>query len=284
MIAGRRIASYDRGTGEAVLLLHPGFVADGMVPLLDRPPLAGYRLIAPHRRGYGGSEPGHGPVGLPELARDVLDLLDALGIERAHLVGHSFGGCVALEVARTAPQRVARLALLEPPLGFALSESSLALLMATAGEAIPRFASGDHAGAVATWLDGAFGPGWQEPLERALPGAVGQATRDAPAAFGTELPALQAWPFGPPDLAAIRTPMLSLVHADAWPGFTEVHEALVAVGAEPALVPVRSHLLQVLDPDAVAGAIAAFLGSARTEMVGGSGSASAHARSAAPGP
>jgi pimeloyl-ACP methyl ester carboxylesterase len=196
---------------------------------------------------------------MTDLATDLLSLLDALGIECAHLVGHSFGGCVALEVARRRPERVGRLVLLEPPLGFALSQPTLAVLLSTAGEAIPRFAAGDHAGAVAVWLDGAFGPGWQAPLEQAVPGAVAQATKDAATAFGIEVPALQTWPFGPPDLAAIGAPMLSVAHEDAWAGFVEVHQALVVAGAKAALLPVRSHLLQVLQPAMVAGAIGAFL-------------------------
>jgi hypothetical protein len=53
--------------------------------------------------------------------------------------------------------------------------------------------------------------------------------------------------------------MLSVVHEDPWPGFAEVHHALVAAGAQPALLPIRSHLLQVLDADLVAESIAGFL-------------------------
>src|SRR5689334_13186758 len=102
----RRIAYHEHGSGRPVLLLHPGFVADGMLPLIDRPALAGYRLIAPHRRGYGESDPESTPVGLRVLADDVTGLLDALDIQQADIVGHSLGGCVALEVARKLPQRV----------------------------------------------------------------------------------------------------------------------------------------------------------------------------------
>jgi pimeloyl-ACP methyl ester carboxylesterase len=47
---------HDRGAGPTVVLLQPGFVADGMLPLLDNSALASYRLIAPHRRGYGQSD------------------------------------------------------------------------------------------------------------------------------------------------------------------------------------------------------------------------------------
>src|SRR5438874_3966731 len=137
-IDNRDVAYYDHGAGEPVLLLHPGFVADGMLPLLDHSSLSSYRLIAPHRPGYGSSDAPTTPPGMPELARDALSLLDVLGLERAHLVGHSFGACVALEIARTQPQRAARIVLLEPPLGFALSRESVAIFMTVASEAISR--------------------------------------------------------------------------------------------------------------------------------------------------
>jgi len=124
---GRAVAYHERKMGERALLLHPGFVADAMLPLLDQPALERFRLIAPHRRGYGRSGPAVPPVSIADLASDVVSLLDALGIERAHLVGHSLGGCVALQVAHASPDRVGRLALLEPPLGFCLSEASLGI-------------------------------------------------------------------------------------------------------------------------------------------------------------
>ena len=116
---GRRVAYHEVGSGEPVVLLHAGFVADSMVPLLGRRELVGYRLIAPHRRGYGGSQGDSAPASMRDLATDLLGLLDALQIERAHLVGHSFGANVALETTCLEPGRVASLALLEPPLGFA---------------------------------------------------------------------------------------------------------------------------------------------------------------------
>jgi len=54
---------------------------------------------------------------LDALARHVLDVMDALGLERALLVGHSMGGGIAVRVATTAPERVAGLVLLAP-VGF----------------------------------------------------------------------------------------------------------------------------------------------------------------------
>jgi pimeloyl-ACP methyl ester carboxylesterase len=262
-VDGVRLAVRARGEGPPVLLLHTGFVADGLLPLFRAPELDGWRLISYHRRGYGDSGGrGGGPVGMSRQAADVLALLDRLGVSRAHFVGHSLGADVAMQVAVTAPERVAGLVLMEPLLGFLLSPATADHVTATAAAAVPRFLAGDHAGALDEWLRGAFGTGYREVLDRALPGAWDQAVRDAPTAFGSEMPALQAWPFGTRDLAAITSPAFSVVSsATYWDGFRETHAALLAGmrDCEGAVVPVGSHLLQLADPWPVADAVAGFL-------------------------
>ena len=259
-VEGRRVAYHESGAGDPVLLLHPGFVADGMLPLLDRPELAGKRLIAPHRSGYGKSEPRPAPVGMSDLAGELIGLMDALGIDRAHLVGHSLGANIALEAYRLAPQRVATLALLEPPLGFYLSPEAGELIMSVIGQAMQQLAAGDPGAASATWLDGAFGPGWQKHLEDRIPGASDQVVQDAPTAMAVEGSALQGWAYGPADIASIAAPMLSVVHPNpGWTGFREVHDALVAAGAGALELGLPSHLLQILDPGQVAAGLAPFL-------------------------
>lgn len=69
--------------------------------------------------GFGSSsKPARGAYSAPWFARATLGYLDAMGIEQAHLVGNSMGGRVALEVALSAPERVASLSLLAPALAF----------------------------------------------------------------------------------------------------------------------------------------------------------------------
>lgn len=63
---------------------------------------------------------GHGRSGMPKagyaaerIAEDIIDLLDALGIEKAHLIGHSFGGAVLAHLASRHPERVCSLTLID---------------------------------------------------------------------------------------------------------------------------------------------------------------------------
>lgn len=70
----------------------------------------GLAAVAPDLPGHGRS-PGAAPGSIEEMAEWLLELMDALGIERADLAGHSMGSLVALEAAATAPVRVDRLVL-----------------------------------------------------------------------------------------------------------------------------------------------------------------------------
>lgn len=103
-----------------VLLLH-GFPECWASWRFQLPVLAesGYHAVAPDLRGYGGTE---APAGVPaysqqELVADVLALMDALGHERAVLVGHDFGAVLAWQVARCHAERVRGVAALSVPYG-----------------------------------------------------------------------------------------------------------------------------------------------------------------------
>jgi epoxide hydrolase 4 len=74
---------------------------------------SGYRVIAPNQRGYPGAPTG--PYGIGELAADVVAMIDSLGVERAAIVGHDWGGAVAWMVAELHPTRVSGLAVLNCP-------------------------------------------------------------------------------------------------------------------------------------------------------------------------
>lgn len=101
-----------RRLGKGVpLVLVPGCGRDhhDFDPLLDE--LAGHDLLVPALPGRAGV-PGAPPASAEEAARYVLAVLDACGITRVVVGGHSYGGAIALELALAAPTRVAGLALL----------------------------------------------------------------------------------------------------------------------------------------------------------------------------
>jgi pimeloyl-ACP methyl ester carboxylesterase len=105
-----------RGAGEPLLLVHGGLLT-GWFDLLSREAalLERYRLISYHRPGYGRSSIPSAAVSLEAQSWCCLALLRHLGVEKAHVVGHSIGGCIALQLALDAPDAVRSLALLEPP-------------------------------------------------------------------------------------------------------------------------------------------------------------------------
>ncbi len=116
-IGGVRVHYQEAGATHAppVLLLH-GFTASNFVwketllPLAD----AGFRVVAPDLVGFGFSgKPRDGEYTIDAQARMALGLMDALGIERASLVGSSYGGAVAATCALDYPERVERLVLID---------------------------------------------------------------------------------------------------------------------------------------------------------------------------
>lgn len=100
----------ERGQGPAVIFLH-GIGGDGTSWLPELDTMSGRcRAVAWDMPGYGGS-PALPEMTFPALAGALRDLLGKLEVERAHLVGHSIGGMVALEFAARFPERVASLVL-----------------------------------------------------------------------------------------------------------------------------------------------------------------------------
>ena len=93
------------GTGEPVVLIHGALIAEAYAPLCREPALnSRYQLVRYHRRGYAGSSPVRAPFSIGQQAADCRALLEYLGIERAHVVGHSGGGVIALRPRSTRPR------------------------------------------------------------------------------------------------------------------------------------------------------------------------------------
>ncbi|GAA4075013.1 alpha/beta fold hydrolase [Actinomadura miaoliensis] len=105
------------GEGRPVLALH-GIKGHGARwRCLAEEHLAGWRVVAPDLRGHGRSTY-DAPWHVERHVADLLALLDAEGVDRADVVGHSYGGMIAVHLARVAPTRVGRLVLLDPAIGL----------------------------------------------------------------------------------------------------------------------------------------------------------------------
>ena len=101
------------GPGRPVVLLH-GVASTSRIwslvgPLLGRP----FRVLALDQRGHGESEAPDDGYDFPTVVGDLAAFVEALGLERPLIVGHSWGGNVALEYAATHPERPAGLALVD---------------------------------------------------------------------------------------------------------------------------------------------------------------------------
>ena len=100
---GVRIHCEERGAGAPLLMLHGlGGSCDDwrfQVPAFA----LRYRVVTPCLRGFGKSERPRGGYSIAQHASDAFALLDVLGIERSHVLGHSMGGAVAFEMALERP-------------------------------------------------------------------------------------------------------------------------------------------------------------------------------------
>jgi pimeloyl-ACP methyl ester carboxylesterase len=250
-----------RGTGERVVLMHAGVCADFFAPLLEQPALVDrYAVVSYHRAGYAGSGRLAGALSFVRQAAHCRALMQHLGIERAHVVGHSSSASMALQLALDAADAVQSLALLEPARPATPSPVQQEMVKAIVEPALGRYGAGDRAGAIDTWMRGVCGPDYRALLERAVPGAFEQAVADADTFFGQEMPAVQQWSFGPAEADRIAQPVLVVAGEHSIPVFHERRDLLLAwlPNAESFELPQATHLLQVQDPRGVAEALAAF--------------------------
>ena len=262
---------YDtRGHGDQdLLLVHGGLVSAAFQPLaseLVRQSPDRFRTVIIHRRGYGGSSPPVAPFGIEDQARDCLALMDALGVHRAHIVGHSIGGLIALQVAQVAPDRVRSLSLVEPALvGFIPGAVRAAQNLSQVGA---LYQAGNRLEALTTFLRGVSGEGFRATMDPVLPpGWLEEATGTLDVFFQTEIPSIRTWRLETPD--RVRQPVLSIFGTEKRWGGTD------AAGAEFDQV-LRSwfpqteslscqgsyHWPHVTDPAGVAAGLTRFVGAA----------------------
>ena len=226
-VEGGQLEYEVRGEDEPVLLIHGGVIAASYVPVMREPALARYRLIRYHRRGYAGStkpEPG-ASVSIGKQAADAAALLRHLQIERAHIVGHSYGGVIALQLALDAPQVVHSLTLLEPTM-VRFVPSGQEFGKQTMEPALERYRAGDRTAALDIFMRNVVAPNWKTALARTIPGSPEQAERDVRTVFEIEGPPLNEWKFDPQRARTISQPILHVAGSESLAMFQEIGKVL----------------------------------------------------------
>lgn len=112
-VRGLDVAYRRKGEGEPVLFLHGAGLTQRWLPFYEA---AAERVdfIAPEHPGFGDTDMPEWLDGFDDLVIHYADFLDALGLGRVHLVGHSFGGWIAAELAVFFPERFKSLQLIAP--------------------------------------------------------------------------------------------------------------------------------------------------------------------------
>jgi pimeloyl-ACP methyl ester carboxylesterase len=247
------------GQGESVLMIHGAHVADSFMPFVGQDALSKHALIRYHRRGYGGSARTEDPPDayISHGSADAAELLTRLGIENAHVVGHSSGAIIAIQLACDHPDLVKSLVLIEPPL---LSVPSAASHGEKLGGAASRYFKGDAAAAVDDFMQIVSGPRWRELTEAGAPGGSEQAIRDAATFFEFELPGAVAWQCDVEKAKSYSGPVLFVrgektpkFHAEAGPVISEWFPQ-----AEDRVIVNATHMVMLDNPEDAAKCIAEF--------------------------
>lgn len=174
-LSGARVEYTEQGEGEAVVLLHSSASSSAQWRSLIGRLRDRYRVIAPDLHGYGGTSawPGCSAFRLQHEANLVMPLLGKTG-GPVHLVGHSFGGAVALHIARTRPDLLASLTVVEPVAFHLLQGQDVVAMVEIIGVAhrvANALACGDYFGGAAAFVDYWSGAGtWDAIAPQKRPG------------------------------------------------------------------------------------------------------------------
>ena len=230
------------GDGPPLLYLHGAVGQKGWAPFLERMSRR-FTVYAPYIPGYGEASGLEHLADLTDLTVYHLALLDALGVERAHVVGHFLGGMIAAEMAAFSPPSVDRLVLVSPA-GVWRNEEPVADLLALNADELSERLTATSGGTAS--LDGVSDMLARDRMQDIA--AAGKFLWPLPdkglhrRAYRVKAPTLILW--GEQD--RINPPSYSVDF-----------QGLIA-GSKTGTVANAGHLLMLEQPDAFADAVAAF--------------------------
>jgi pimeloyl-ACP methyl ester carboxylesterase len=259
------------GSGEPVLCIHGTNIADSLItPLRFYPPLfEDYQLISYYRAGYNGSTLEKASLSIEEGAEHAKQLLDRLGIQKAHIMAFSFGGVIGFQFLLSYPERAHSAILLEPYLNRESPEGVEANVNAY-NRAMGIYQSGDKLGAALRYMVDVAGPSFLSAVEMTGPLDVWRRVEGCvDTAFTVDLPAVVSWKFQMSEADNLverkpGMPVLAVMGFDSesvMPGFREVQRFLMTwlPQAERCGIANATHGLQSMNPVAVGEGAYAFL-------------------------
>jgi pimeloyl-ACP methyl ester carboxylesterase len=212
----------------------------------------GLAVLAVDLPGHGSSE---GPplAAVADMARWVGAVLDAAGVRRAALVGHSMGAAIALEAAAALPERIARIGLLGTAAAVPVHRDLLGAAKAEPERAYQMMTAWAHG--TAAKLGGNPAPGlWMTG------GTLALFARNAPGVLATDLEACAAWKTGPDAASKVRCPALVVIAGNDIMTSARSGRELAGLIAGSRTVSVENcgHMLLAEAPDAVLDALIGF--------------------------
>jgi pimeloyl-ACP methyl ester carboxylesterase len=254
---------YDvKGSGEPVILIHGAIIADANFPLIMQSNLTKkYQMIHYHRRGYAGSSNNNSHVGISEQANDCLKLMQYLGIDRGHIVGHSIGGTIALQLAIDYPNYVQSLSLLEPSLTGYNPQGDYQVIQ----EFMPLiqiYDKGQRSEAIDNFLKMTIGIDYRNLIDKMLPAnAFDLAVIDAKIFFYDEIPAMKSWAFNYDDVKKIiQKPVLYIRGSDSGQRSLERQQIVLKLLPQTKVLEIdkAKHMIQIMNPVDLAENLADF--------------------------
>ena len=259
----REIEYSDRGSGEPIVLVHAGVFADWFVPLALSPSLDGFQVIRVRRAGYSKRTRPSTHLSIGAHAKHCATLLDTLGVGPAHVVGHSSGALIALELAADRPDLVRSLVLVEPAAaGGLVTAEEAEFVQGALGPVLAAAAAGDIATAFDGFMMFACTADYRDVITTALgPDALRAAQRESEFFFADELAAVLEWSFGGADAARVAHPTAIVHGRGEAPSIHEVPATRLAgwlPNGETMALDGADHMLPLRDPETLGRLVARF--------------------------
>src|SRR5919106_1296260 len=251
------------GSGEPILCIHGTSIADSLIPRWRfYPPLfEEYQLISYYRAGYNGSTLEKSSLSIEEGAEHAKQLLDHLGIEKAHILSFSFGGVIGFQFLLSYPERAHSAILLEPYLSREAQDGVQANIDAF-NRAMEIYQTGDKLGAALRYMEDVCGPSFLGAVEMTGPLDVWRRVEECvDTTFTVDFPAISSWGFRMSQADSLvpqkpSMPVLAVMGLDseaAMPGFRETQRFLMnwLPQAERCGIMNATHGMQSMNPIAV---------------------------------